>query len=59
MWWNCVEVMNILINSALIALPLLVVSKVQISQRRKSCVGLMFAFRITYVLLEMAILEQC
>ena len=47
MWWNGVEVMNILINFALIALPVWIVSKLQVSLLRKFSVGLMFALRIT------------
>ena len=47
MWWNAVEVMNILINFALIALPVWIVLKVQVSLLRKFSVGSMFALRIT------------
>ena len=47
MWWNCVEVMNILINVALIALPIWVISKVQTSFLKRFSVGLVFALRIT------------
>ena len=51
MWWNAVEVMNILINFALIALPVWIVSKVQVSFLRKFSVGSMFGLRIMYMTL--------
>ena len=47
MWWNGVEVMNVLINFALIALPVWIVSKVQVSLLRKLSVDSMFGLRIT------------
>ena len=47
MWWNGVEVMNILINFTLITLPIWIVSKVQVSLLNKFSVGFMFALRIT------------
>ena len=47
MWGNCVEVMNILINVALIALPVWIISKVQTPLLKKFSVSLVFALRIT------------
>lgn len=46
-WGNYVEVLSILINCALIALPIYVVSRLRISLSRKFSVGSMFALRIT------------
>ena len=51
-FWNYIEVMNTLINSALVALPIIILSKVHMSRLRKLYVGLMFAIRITYDLLS-------
>lgn len=46
-WWNCVEVMDSLINVALIAVPVLIVWKVQVSRLKRFSMGLVFTLRIT------------
>ena len=45
-WWTCVEVMNILINLSLIAVPAFIIKELQMSIWRKLSINGMFAVRL-------------
>ena len=46
-WLTCIEVMNILINVALIVVPALILQRLQMSALRKVSIVSIFALRLT------------